>query len=574
MVVLMIGSVIDGVTYEDFYDVKAHGGEIMDITIHKDTIVSCARDRTVQVFVKAGGAWTLSQTLDDHTASVQRVLLLEDGNKLLSCSTDRTIVIRELCHKPGIDGTVMDAAYVPYRTINTKASPVHMAPLSDSASTLLVSTLDRQIIKYDLASTKILASFKVTDETGDAVVMDAITLSEDKGKPRVVVGTSTTDKSIRLYDLNGGLVDKEWGHTEGVSDVCLLESTGKDREEVMTVISTGTDGTIMIWEFAERGALDTNAAPANGDAELSLAPKDLTATRTPLRRVLSKSELMDFTPKGSPTAEAFASGSKSVGSTSPPRVLRKKTSMYGMNRPLTAVSKAGIAIQQQTQSQPSQTSQTSQNRSSACSSEDSSISSSTTPIAVTTNGRESNKSTRGRTPSPPDAQTRLAAPRRASYDARSRQKSRSRKSDASINTINSINSINGINGLAESLTRSLRSFRKKVEATDESGVRPEVLRALQRELGLTVKELGGGDSKSTERDADSSSSGEDDMMAMLEEYSSKLLSMVNDRLGEQFQRKEEEEASPKPRKSPAPTNNGNCGLDRRKGRSVEVTGEG
>jgi WD40 repeat protein len=574
MVVLMIGSVIDGATYEDFYDVKAHGGEIMDIAIHKDTIVSCARDRTVQIFVKAGGAWTLSQTLDDHTASVQRVLLLEDGKKLLSCSTDRTIVIRELCHKPGIDGTVTDAAYVPYRTLNTKASPVHMAPLSDSASTLLVSTLDRQIIKYDLASTKILSSFKVTDETGDAVVMDAITLSEDKSKPRVVVGTSTTDKSIRLYDMNGGLVDKEWGHTEGVSDVCLLEFTDKDREEGMTVISTGTDGTIMIWEFAERGALDTNAPPANGDAELSLVPKDLTATRMPLRRVLSKSELMVFTPKGSPTAEAFASGSKSVGSTSPPRVLRKKTSMYGMNRPLTAVSKAGIAIQQQTQSQPSQTSQ---NRSSASSSEDSSVSSFPTPTAATANRRESNKSTRGRTPSPPDAQTRLAAPRRASYDARSRQKSRSRKSDASINTINSINSINGINGLAESLTRSLRSFRKKVEATDDSGVRPEVLRALQRELGLTVKELGGGDSKSTEKDADSSS-GEDDMMAiMLDEYSSKLLSLVKDRLEEQFQRKEEEEAlvvPPKPRKSPAPSNNGDCGLDRRKGRSVEVTGEG
>jgi WD40 repeat protein len=577
-VILTIASVIDGDTREHYYDAKAHSGEIMDIAIHNDTIVSCARDRTVQIFEKKDREWGLSQTLDDHTASVQKVLLLEDGNKLLSCSTDRTIVVRELCRREAIDGTITDA-YIPVRTLNTKASPIHMAPLSDSASTLLVSTLDRQIIKFDLVTGRVLSSFKVTDETGDAVVMDAITLSEDKGKPRIIVGTSTTDKSVRIYDLNGGLVDKEWGHTEGVSDVCLLEVGGRDLGESVTVISTGTDGTIMIWDFLERVGSNLSQSASNGYTEPSVAAKDTTAARTPLRRVLSKSELVEFIPKGSPSTEFTGSGSKSVGSTSPPRQLRKKASMYGMNRPLTAVTKAGVAIQQQTQTQQVTTpiNSTTSTTSSSSSEESASLS---TPISTpTASGRQSRKSVRGRTPSPPDPQTRLPAPpRRPSYDARARNASRSRgKSDASVNGAGSMNN------LAESLARSLRSFRKKAEAIGRSennnGVRPEVMRDLQRELALTVKELGRG-SKSAERDGGSASStGDDDMMAMLETYSSKLLSMVNDRLEEQFQRKDGEEVTVKTNgTSPTTTNDvsdeANSELDRRKAGGAEVTGEG
>lgn len=576
--ILTIASVIDGDTREHYYDAKAHSGEIMDIAIHNNTIVSCARDRTVQIFEKKDREWGLSQTLDDHTASVQKVLLLEDGNKLLSCSTDRTIVVRELCRREAIDGTITDA-YIPVRTLNTKASPIHMAPLSDSASTLLVSTLDRQIIKFDLVTGRVLSSFKVTDETGDAVVMDAITLSEDKGKPRIIVGTSTTDKSVRIYDLNGGLVDKEWGHTEGVSDVCLLEVGGRDLGESVTVISTGTDGTIMIWDFLERVGSNLSQSASNGYTEPSVAAKDTTAARTPLRRVLSKSELVEFIPKGSPSTEFTGSGSKSVGSTSPPRQLRKKASMYGMNRPLTAVTKAGVAIQQQTQTQQVTTpiNSTTSTTSSSSSEESASLS---TPISTpTASGRQSRKSVRGRTPSPPDPQTRLPAPpRRPSYDARARNASRSRgKSDASVNGAGSMNN------LAESLARSLRSFRKKAEAIGRSennnGVRPEVMRDLQRELALTVKELGRG-SKSAERDGGSASStGDDDMMAMLETYSSKLLSMVNDRLEEQFQRKDGEEVTVKTNgTSPTTTNDvsdeANSELDRRKAGGAEVTGEG
>jgi WD40 repeat protein len=550
--------VIDGKTRECRYDVKAHGGEIMDIAIHGGTIVSCARDRTAQVFVRDvdTGFWSLSQTLDDHTASVSRVLFLEDGKKLLSCSTDRTIVVRELCRRESIDGTIT-WAYIPIRTLSTKASPIHMTAFSDISTTLLVSTLDRQIMKFDMVTGKNLHSFKVTDESGDPVVMDAITLTEDRGtssRPRIVVGTSTTDKSIRLYDLGGALIDKEWGHTEGVSDVALLQ--GEHRDDIK-LISTGTDGTIMIWDFVT-GRKDSSFDSPARDRESSelesptLTPKETPiASRTPLRRVLSRSELGDFSSAVTPTPgtpstpdPTRVSGSHSVGSMSPPRPLRKKTSAYSLHRQAFNAPKSN----------------------------ESSKSSDMLGPALALNRPESQKGrTRDRTPSPPDVEKRQGnSTRRLSQDSRVRG-----KSDAG--TVSAHN----VNTLAESLTRSLRTFRRKMDgASDNNAVRPEVLRDLQRELSLTIKDIGpskksdtGKRKKKEEREGggrerSSSSSNEGDVMAaLLEQYSSKLLSMVNDRLEEKYIKKED---------SPDPTDfNSESFQDRERTKEkLETTGEG
>ncbi|PWW77570.1 WD40 repeat-like protein [Tuber magnatum] len=535
--------VIDGKSHTCQYVVKAHSGEIMDITVHQSTIVSCARDRTVQVFTKTGDGWSLAQTLDDHTASVSRVLLLENGNKLLSCSVDRTIVVRELCRREAIRGTFA-MAYLAVRTITTKASPVHMTPFSDA--TLIVSTMDRQIHKFDLNAGKSVHAFRCTDESGDAVVMDAITVGKDKGYPRsrILAGISTTDKSIRLYDLAGNLIDKEWGHTEGVSDVALLERDPRKGEETgqTIVISTGTDGTIMVWEFNPKArepepAISAVVAPPE-PVDSSSTRKEMTATRPPLRRVLSRSELMDFSPKTAPVTPNPRPLSAHVPS-SPPRTLRRKTSAYGMNRsmsskggPNTPMPPTPSTTTTEDSVSPStpvftHTTTTAPNMTPAISA----------PSAPST-GRESRKSTRHRTPSPPDPTKNQNLPpppqRRGSSMTRPRGKS--------IGSPNDPNSGSGsMNGLAESLSRSLRSFRKKIDSPgSKDGIRPEVLKDLQRELALTAKELGlpeKGEGKSrgrthgSARGTSSREDGRSEIMAqLLDQYSERLVSLVSDRL--------------------------------------------
>lgn len=234
--------IIDGNTRKTMFSTKAHGSEILDIAIHEGEnealIASCGRDRTVQLFRKIAEDWMLLQTMDEHTASVNGLLFCEGGEKLVSCSSDRSIQIRQLSSRDFNGQNIMAA--VPIKVITLKASPVSMALSSNGqVPSLIVSSLDRTIGTYDINSGRLISSFKATDGEGhDAVVMDALIMGKASslgGRPTILAGLSSTDKSVRLYDgTTGAFVDREWGHTASVTGVALLETSS-----LTTVISTG-----------------------------------------------------------------------------------------------------------------------------------------------------------------------------------------------------------------------------------------------------------------------------------------------------------------------------------------------
>jgi WD40 repeat protein len=101
--VLRVLRIIDPSTQACELETRAHMSDIQDIAIHetKDTtmVASCSRDRTVQLFRLLSSEWVLLQTLDDHSASVCSLFFAENGERLISCSTDRTIHIRQLVKK-------------------------------------------------------------------------------------------------------------------------------------------------------------------------------------------------------------------------------------------------------------------------------------------------------------------------------------------------------------------------------------------------------------------------------------------------------------------------------------------
>lgn len=293
------------------YVVKAHSGEIMSISIHegqKFTIISsCARDRTVQLFTKKkrpGSVWTLTQTLDEHTASVTGVMFMDDGTKLLSASADRTIVVRELAVKEKDNGEIDMLAYLAARTITLKATPLHMAMFNENSPLLLTSTTGRQVFRFDITTGRELHCFKCTDENGESVILDTVTPGRDVtfGKGKLMAGISSTDKSVRIYDMAGNLVEREWGHTEGVTDVAMFETSrsGEDGTR-LTLISTGTDGTVMIWSYNSKLIGD-------GDSADGISISDTTASKAPIRKVLSKAEIMELTTGKGSDAASIASG--------------------------------------------------------------------------------------------------------------------------------------------------------------------------------------------------------------------------------------------------------------------------
>jgi len=413
----------------------------------------------------------LIQTLDDHSASVCSLFFAENGEKLISCSTDRTIHIRHLVKKDVGGQDVIGA--VPIRIITLKASPVSMAAcFADQMGNFVVSLLDRNVATYEIASGRLVSSFRATDNDGaDAVVLDALVMGAPScipGRPTILAGVSSTDKSVRVYDgSTGTFLDREWGHTASVTDVALLESIDSDRK---VLISTGADGTIMIWELSPN--LHEVQDPPVSTRDPS-PPKDTPSTRPPLRRVLSRAELAEF-QRASPV-------STPTGNRSPPRLVRRKTSRYGLSSQSPTLAPPVPPV-------------TSKHFTSV--SDDSSI----------------RRATRHRSRSPPPSPKGkvMRRPSLASLDSRGRTKSTGNFSE-----------FGSLNMATEQACRTLRAYRKKLLSSES--VKEDALKELDQELRLTAVALG-------EKSLKTKAISETVLTGLLDQYSDRLVSMFDEKL--------------------------------------------
>ena len=148
-----------------------------------------------------------------------------------------------------------------------------------------------------------------------------------------MVGYSSVDKSVRVYDFEKNvLVTRESGHTEGISDLALLEQPSVEDGSVdRTVISTGMDGTVMIWQLAVQVPQPlTNPLEELGPSQLLHQGYDMTPTKAspvllpPLRKILSKLDMSDIA-----RTDPVSGSSVPIRNPSPSR-LRRKTSRLTM----------------------------------------------------------------------------------------------------------------------------------------------------------------------------------------------------------------------------------------------------
>lgn len=402
---------------------------------------SCGRDRTIQIFKKLSEGLSLLQTLNDHGGSISQLKFSNDGTTLLSSSSDRTVVVRTL-----VLGSETSMAYIPSRIITLKASPIAFTTVPDNADTLVISSMDRQIQIYEISSGRQVKSIKASDsEQNDAVVLNAVAAQRLQNTPfqsAVVVGVASADKSIRIYECdNGSMLTKEHGHTEGISDIEIIQS-GESTSPRTSFISTGLDGVIMVWELRSRAQRQGEAdSPVDAAVNQSVL-KYTTASDQPTRRILTRSELSelqrglettgDLTPQTPPPRDGS------------PSHLRRKTSRYTLS------------------SQPPKT--TAPPLPSLHPS---------TPILSASNGLQTPQA---RSPTPPTPKpTRLPKPRRPSPHPLHRTKSAGNLTDPHLTT--------------EQLCATLRAYRKKLSTTAAS-LTPDSARALDLELHLTACALG------------------------------------------------------------------------------------
>lgn len=419
----------------------------------------------VQLFQKIDNDLLLIQTMDDHVGAVGQLLFMNDGDKLLSSSADRTVLIRQRATREE-DG-VTSLAYLISKVITMKASPVSMALCPDDSNVLYLSTMDRCLSKFDIPSGRQLHCFRASDsEANDAVIMGSLTVtSEIPGQsPKLLVGVSSTDKSIRVYDLERDqLLTGEFGHTEGVSDVLLLEEHDNDDKSMVkrSLISAGLDGLLMIWSLSIQPQLPQDSQQNRDDEGPT---KELTAARPPLRKVLSRSELAGFQRPDNP-----------LGTPTPMRELSPTLTKKMSKMSLTPSTLKNNSIAE-TPSPPTRRSPTS-----------------FTP-ADHTRRSPSPVSPKSKTSASKNSSTARSSSRRPSMEFRSRAKASTRSEFGSLEMS------------TEQVCRTLRAYRKKLNgSTGQMKVKE-----LERELHLTIRAVSARSQNSDESgETETDSSGKD-----------------------------------------------------------------
>jgi WD40 repeat protein len=335
--------------------------------------------------------------------------------------------------------------------------------------------LDRTVATYEISSGRLVSSFRATDGDGnEAVVLDSLRIGISglgAGRPTILAGVSSTDKSVRIYDaMTGAFLDREWGHTAAVTDVALLETSASEQK---TLISTGSDGTIMIWDLLPKPADLQDPMDHSRD---SSPPKDTPASRPPLRRVLSKAELAEF-QRASPVSTPNNNSNRGA---SPPRTLRKKASRYGLSA----------------QSPTSLPPIPSNTKHFASASEDS-LTRKASPRNLSRSPPPSPKNKEGRRPS------------LASLENRGRTKSNGNFSEFGT-----------LNMATEQACRTMRAYRKKLLSSES--VKDEVLKELDQELRLTAIAVG--------EKLKSKAISETVLAGLLDQYSDRLVSLFDEKL--------------------------------------------
>ncbi|POR37784.1 Mitogen-activated protein kinase-binding protein 1 [Tolypocladium paradoxum] len=278
--------VTDVETKDCLLDTKAHSSDCICVSIfEKDSkfvMACCGRDRTAQLFHRnSSGNIEHFQTLEFAARVVQVLVPTED--KVVTCSLDRTLQVHDLVSKEGEPDVL---AAIPSKVMSLKASPTSMAMGQDNR-TIFVSLLDRSVCQFDLTTGRQVCHFKCMDEGGvESAVLESLSVGQWVPKDLdFLLGSSNTDKSVRIYDANSGtFLDREWGHTEAINGVCLVD----DDDGTRKIVSVGSDGTIMIW------TLDLNDPSPRSMSREPSPVKEAVLGRPTLRRVLSKAELAEF----------------------------------------------------------------------------------------------------------------------------------------------------------------------------------------------------------------------------------------------------------------------------------------
>ncbi|KAJ4823364.1 hypothetical protein Tsubulata_027311 [Turnera subulata] len=231
----------DYTCFQDVHDVEilslSFSSSANNQIIHEEAngnyfLASGGRDRIIHLY-DAKRNFDLIGSIDDHSAAVTSVKLTRDGDKMLSCSADRSLVFRDVCvtddgckilrrhHQMASNGTVYDMAL-------------------DPAMEFVVTVgQDKKINTFDIGTGKLTRTFKQDKSSGDPI---KVTMDPSCS----YLACSYSNKSMCIYDsCNGEMVTQAMGHGEVITGIIFLP-------DCKHVVSVGGDGCIFMWNLPAR----------------------------------------------------------------------------------------------------------------------------------------------------------------------------------------------------------------------------------------------------------------------------------------------------------------------------------
>ncbi|KAK6422616.1 hypothetical protein LTR95_016654, partial [Oleoguttula sp. CCFEE 5521] len=258
-------SILEQSTGTVSHHARAHSTEITAITTFStegiEFVITAGRDRVVQVFTCVDGQLALRQTLDEHAGAVTGVIYDSVNKRLITHAADRSVVVREGIMRNASQPETLVFAIL--RTITLKATPTSMCLAGDDD--LLIATVDRCISRYRLKNGQCGLSFKCSDpDGGEAAVLSKIAYASSLNGCLTIAGVSSTDKSVRLYTEYGSLLARDWGHTEGITDLALIDVDPDGKDTPARLVTVAADSTIFVWDTKPNGPPPPESSTTNG----------------------------------------------------------------------------------------------------------------------------------------------------------------------------------------------------------------------------------------------------------------------------------------------------------------------
>eukprot|EP01127_Copromyxa_protea_P019798 TRINITY_DN6500_c0_g1_i1.p1 TRINITY_DN6500_c0_g1~~TRINITY_DN6500_c0_g1_i1.p1 ORF type:complete len:1131 (-),score=199.26 TRINITY_DN6500_c0_g1_i1:187-3579(-) len=226
----------------------AHEGEVMTLDYSSPAngchslLATGSRDRLIHIFERDDGernSYSLVNTLNDHTSTVTSVRFSEDmendKTRLISCSTDKTILFRNIEYSSERE----ISAPIYHRDIC--AAALYDIQLEPTELTLMGVGVEPKLFTWDVRDGKKSKTVPFSDlETNKA--NRHLKVSVDPSGLFAV--TSSQDRYIRLYDLTQGtLIARVAAHSELITGVTFTPCCS-------FLVSVGGDGCIFVWKLA------------------------------------------------------------------------------------------------------------------------------------------------------------------------------------------------------------------------------------------------------------------------------------------------------------------------------------